>query len=89
MTPAHTGITGGQTASTSQNQKIFEATVLGQSKPDQPLGRNTQMPTLSNQRFVVFRGAYEQFDDVAPQQQGLQADRPSYGIGEMEHELKC
>src|SRR5204862_1348957 len=43
MTSAHTPITGGQTASTSQNQKIFEATVLGQSKPDQPLGRDTML----------------------------------------------
>ena len=47
------------------------------------------MPTLSNQGFVIFRGADEQFDDVAAQEQRLQADRPSYGIGEMEHELKC
>ena len=89
MTSAHTPTTGERTASTSQNPKNFEATVLGQSKPDQALGRNTQMPTPSDQLFVVFRDAYEQFDNVAPQEQRLQADRPGYRIGEMEHELKC
>ena len=89
MTSAHTRIMGGRTASTSQNPKNFEATVLGQSKPDQALGHNTQMPTLSDQLFVVFRGAYEQFYDVASQEQRLQTDRPSYRIGEMEHEFKC
>src|SRR2546423_5253432 len=85
---AHTPITGRQTASTSPNQKIFEATLLGQSKPDQPLGCNTQMPALNNQRFVIFRGADEQFDEFASQQQRLQADRPGYGVGEITHELK-
>jgi hypothetical protein len=47
------------------------------------------MPTLSNQRLVIFRGAYEQLDDVATQEQRLQANRPNYRVGNMDHELKC
>jgi hypothetical protein len=38
---------------------------------------------------MVFSRPDEQFDDAATEEQRFEADRPGYGFGEMEQELKC
>ena len=46
------------------------------------------MSALYNYSFVILRGANDQFDHIAAEQQRFETERSELGLGEMQQELK-